>query len=115
MGTNLERLGMKKKKMLRHGSSTKRPSLPKIIPPRSTFRLVRSDAKTSGWKADVGRVFRIGYYSRQDGLDVIWLVNQKGDYEQTTDRDFLVKYFEPIAISDETDVYGPGKPEFQPL
>ena len=111
----LARLGMKKKKMLRHGSSGKGPGLPTIIPPRSTFRLVRSDAKTPGWKADIGRVFRIGYYSRQDGLYVIWLANEKGDYEQTTDRNFLVKYFQPVAISDETDVYGPGKPEFPPL
>lgn len=93
----------------------KRAKLPEIIPPRSVFRLARSDEKTTGWKADVGRVFRIGYYSRQDGLDAIWLVNQEGKYEQTTDREFLVKYFEPIEISDETDLYGSGKPPFKPL
>jgi len=115
MGTDLERLGMKKKTKAPRSSGTQKPVLPKVIPPRSAFRLVRSDAKTPGWKADVGRVFRIGYYSRQDGLDVIWLVNEKGEYEQTTDRDFLVKYFELIEVSNETDVYGPGKPEFPPL
>ena len=27
----------------------------------------------------IGRRFRIGYYSRQDGLDCIWLVNEKGE------------------------------------
>lgn len=60
-------------------------------------------------------MFRIGYYSQQDGLDVIWLVNENGEYEQTTDRAFLLKYFEPIEISDETDLYGARKPNFKPL
>jgi hypothetical protein len=89
--------------------------LPKVVPPRSRFRLVRSDAKTPDWKADVGRVFRIGYYSRQDGLDVIWLVNEDGKYDGATDRDFLLKYFELIEISDESDLYGDRKPPFEPL
>jgi len=93
--------------------SPKKAELPKIIPPRSTFRLVRSDTKTPVWNAHVGRTFRVGYYSRQDGLDVIWLVNEKGKYEQATDRDFLIKYFEPIKITDETNLYGTGKPPFK--
>jgi hypothetical protein len=57
----------------------KKRMMPKIIPPCSLFRLERSDSKTSAWKKDVGRVFRIGYYSQQDGLDVIWLVNENGE------------------------------------
>ena len=89
--------------------------MPKVIPPWSTFRLVRSDRKTSGWKKDVGRVFRIGYYGGQDGLEVIWLVNEKGEYEQTTDRNFLVEYFEPMEISDERDFWGANKAKFKPL
>lgn len=93
----------------------RRAKLPKIIPPRSVFRLARGDSETPNWAAEIGRVFRIGYYSRQDGLDVIWLVNEEGEYEQATDRDFLVKYFDPITISGETDLHGIGKPEFKPL
>ena len=89
--------------------------MPDIIPPRSEFRLIRSDSKTPNWKNDVGRVFRIGYYSRQDGLDVIWMINERGEYEQATDREFLLHYFEPIEISDETNLYGDGKPPFQPI
>ncbi len=89
--------------------------VPKIVPPRSIFRLIQSDANTPGWKADIGRIFRIGYYSQQDGLDVVWLVNEQGKYEQTTDREFLVKYFEPVKISDETDLYGYDKPPFETL
>lgn len=89
--------------------------LPRIIPPRSVFRLVRSDRRAPGWKSDVGRVFRIGFYNRKDGLAVIWLVNEHGTYEQTTDREYLVRYFEPIEISDETDLYGDGKAPFERL
>lgn len=95
--------------------TSKNIRVPKIIPPHSVFRLARSDAKTKNWQEDIGRVFRIGYYSRQDGLDVIWLVNDRGNYEQTTNRDFLVKYFEPIEISGETDLYGTGRSKFKPL
>jgi len=46
---------------------------------------------------------------------VIWLVDEHGNYEQTTDRDFLLKYFEPIEISDESDFYGSGKSRFERL
>lgn len=98
-----------------HGPTVTARKVPKIIPPRSMFRLARSDVKTPTWKKDVERVFRIGYYSRQDGLDDIWLVNEKGEYEGTADRDHLLKYFEPVKISRETNLYGVGKPQFRPL
>jgi hypothetical protein len=105
---------MKRSKAPRRGTLKKR-ELPKVIPPCSLFRLVRGDAKTPDWKSQVGRVFRIGYYSKQDGLDVIWLVNERGKYEQATDRDFLITYFEPIEISAETDLYGKNKPQFESI
>jgi len=89
--------------------------LPAIIPPRSMFRRVRGDGRTPLWKPQVGRVFRIGYYSRQDGLDCIWLVNEKGKYEQTTDRQFLLRYFEPVRISHETNLFGDNKPKFRAI
>jgi hypothetical protein len=43
-------------------------SLPEVIPPRSRVRLVRFDKRTPVWHKDVGRQFRVGYYSRKDGL-----------------------------------------------
>jgi len=61
------------------------------------------------WKDQIGRIFRIGYYSKQDGTDCIWLVNEKGEYEQTTSREYLLKYFEPLEISDETDFFNKAK------
>jgi hypothetical protein len=89
--------------------------LPKVIPPRSQVRLVKADKHTPGWRKNVGRQFRVGYYSRKDGLDCIWLVNESGKYEQTTDREFLLKYFRIERLSNETDVYGVGKRQLAKL
>jgi len=75
--------------------------LPKIIPPRSRVRLAKAEQQTPTWRKDVGRRFRVGYYSRKDGLDCIWLVNEDGEYEQTTDRKSLLKYFEIERLSHE--------------
>jgi hypothetical protein len=83
--------------------------LPKVIPPRSRVRLIRADKRTPGWRKDVGRQFRVGYYSRKDDLDCIWLVNESGKYEQTIDREFLLKYFRIERLSNESNFYGTGK------
>jgi hypothetical protein len=42
-------------------------------------------------------------------LDCIWLVNENGTYEQTTDRAFLLKYFDVEHLSQEKNFYGRGK------
>lgn len=83
--------------------------LPKVIPPRSQVRLIRADRHSLSWREDIGRQFRVGYYSRKDGLDCIWLVNESGKYEQTTDRELLLKYFRVELLSDEKNLYGVGK------
>lgn len=83
--------------------------LPKTIPPLSRVRLVRVDKRTPSWRRDMGRQFRVGYYSRKDGLDCIWLVNENGKYGQTTDRDFLKEYFQVEHVSREKNFYGIGK------
>jgi hypothetical protein len=89
--------------------------IPRIIPPRSRVRLVRADRTTPEWQSEIGRQFRVGYYSRQDGLDCIWLVNEKGEYEQTTDRDGILRYFEIEVLTDECDYYGVHKRKLGPL
>jgi len=80
--------------------------IPKIIPPRSRVRLVCADRATPAWQKRLGQRFRVGYYSPQDGLDCIWLVNDEGLYEQTTDREALLKYFEIERVANEPDYYG---------
>ena len=72
-------------------------AIPKTIPPRSRVRLVEADRKTPSWRKHIGRQFRVGYYSRKHGLDCIWLVNEKGEYEQTTDRNFSGEVFRDRA------------------
>jgi hypothetical protein len=72
----------------------------KVIPPRSVVRL------TAAWREDQGRVFRIGYYNPQDGLNCVWLVNEMGNYEQTTDQASIDKDFEVLMLSDEKNLHG---------
>ena len=89
--------------------------IPKVIPPRSRVRLLHADRTTPTWKDEVGRTFRVGYYSRKHGLDCIWLVNDDGEYEQTTDRDNLLRFFEIERLTDEKDYFGLHKRSLGPL
>jgi hypothetical protein len=83
------------------------------VPPHSIVR-VKTSPSRSWWK-NVGRRFRIGYYSWRDGLDCIWLVNEEGKYEQTIDHDFLQKHFEIETVFKERSLYGQNRPQFRPL
>ena len=79
-------------------------NIPKVLPPRSVVILASIDpSSTPDWAPDRGRIFRIGYYNREDGLDCIWLVNEAGEYEQTTDRHALLKHFVILQLSNEDD------------
>lgn len=89
--------------------------IPKVIPPQSWVFLKSVDRdSTPDWVDDRGRVFRVGYYNRQDGLDCIWLVNEKGEYEQTTDRKTLLDHF-LILLSNERDVFGDARSPLKPV
>ena len=81
----------------------------KVIPPLSIVRLL------SPWGNDQGRVFRIGYYRRQDGLNCVWLVNEAGIYEQTTDQKSIEKDFGVLKLSEETDLYGVDREILGPI
>ena len=87
----------------------------KPLPPGSVVRLALFDRKTQAWKKDVGRIFRIGYYSRKDGLDCIWLVDESGNYEQTVDHDYLFKYFDILHINNERSLYGRNRGRIPPV
>lgn len=90
----------------------KRP-LRKPIAPCSVVRAKASPSPS--WRKNVGRRFRIGYYSKMDGLDCIWLVNEQGHYEQTIDHDFLKKFFEIESVSRERSLYGKNRPPFRAI
>jgi hypothetical protein len=80
--------------------------IPRIIPPKTLVRLSRYDDATPQWRRQIGREFRVGYYSSKDGLDCIWLVNDAGEYEQTIDRKTLLMYFDLLKFAHETDLFG---------
>jgi hypothetical protein len=83
------------------------------IPPLS---VVRVDYKGRGsFRKKNGRVFRVGCYSRQDGLDCIWLVNDGGKYEQTVDHDFLYRHFDVIQFADHENWYGRRRKKIPPI
>jgi hypothetical protein len=81
--------------------------IPPIIAPCLRVRLIRADDQAP-WKKQVGRPFREGYYNLKDGLNCIWLVNEGGEYEQTTDGKFLLKYFDIEHLSEERSLFGRG-------
>jgi hypothetical protein len=83
------------------------------IPPGSIVRVKK--APHNPWRKELGRRFRIGYYSWMDGLDCIWLVNNDGKYGQTLDHDFLHKFFEIESVSKERSLYGRNRPQFGPM
>jgi len=62
-----------------------------------------------------GQRIRIGYYSKQDGLDCVWLVYPNGEYGETTDHADIYRYFVIEQVSDESDFYGMGKPQLGAL
>jgi hypothetical protein len=79
------------------------------IPPRSVVQL----KDTTDWLGD--RTFRIGYYSRMDGLSCVWLVNEKGEYEQTVDQRMILEDFAVLEQSGEMDLYGDDRPKLQAM
>jgi hypothetical protein len=89
---------------------TKKPKkkypFPVPIPPCSVVS-VRLVAR-SPWAREVGRIFRIGYYDQKDGLDCIWLVDERGGYNQTIDHECLEKFFRIESVSKERSLYGRG-------
>jgi hypothetical protein len=81
----------------------------RVIPPRSVVKLL------SAWGGNQGRVFRVGYYSRQDGLNCVWLVNDAGEYEQATDQKSIDQDFEILRVSGETDLFGIDREALGPI
>ena len=89
--------------------------LPSVIPPRSVVALVRADATTPAWRERVGEKFRVGYYSPNDGLDVIWLVDGDGRYAESVDPAGLLRHFSVDRLSDQTDWFGVNRPPLDKL
>ena len=80
------------------------------IPPRSVLRIKKLWPHARSKGHENGEIRRVGYYSRQDGLDCVWLVDAKGHYDWTTDHEWLYEMFEVIEYSDETDLHRDDRP-----
>jgi hypothetical protein len=77
-----------------------------VLPPLSVVRIARVPEGKSDWAGLEGRVFRVGYYRKRDGLDCIWLVDNDGIYCKTVDQETFRTAFEVIALSSVTDLFG---------
>ena len=91
----------------------KKYPFPTPIPPCTVLRVKGSPSKK--WKGSIGKRYRVGYYSHQDGLNCIWLVNDDGKYEETVDHEFLYKFFEIELLSKERSLYGKNRPRLGPI
>lgn len=98
--------------MKRQTSVTRRRG---AIPPKSILELVRADSKTPLWANSLGSRYRVGYYNRRDGLDVVWLVDESGTYVATASQDSIAKYFRVVRRSNETRLFGVGRRRLGPL
>jgi len=76
-----------------------------VIPPRSIVELIKVGEPPHLWKKDLGTKYEIGYYSKNDGLDVVWLLKINTDHRETVDQDAIRKYFKIIYLSDEKEYY----------
>ena len=82
-------------------------SSPSVFPPLSLVRVVRVTESEPAWCGYEGRIFRIGYYSKNDGLDCVWLVDDDGNHCETVDQEMIRTHFEVLRLSEESDLSAP--------
>ena len=89
-------------------------SLAAIIPPLSIVQVARVTSSEPDWEGYDGRIFRIGYYRKNDGIDCVWLVDDEGTYCETVDRQMIRAHFTVLQLSGETDLFGVDRPVIGP-
>jgi len=82
----------------------------KPLPPKTVLRLVKLWPHARKQGHEIGEIRRVGYYSKQDGLDCIWLVDDSGEYNWAVDHAWILDKFEIIYISNEEDLFGDNQP-----
>jgi hypothetical protein len=85
-----------------------------VIPPLSVVKIVKVTTDEPAWNSYEGRIFRIGYYRKNDGLDCVWLVDDQGSYSETIDQEMVRTHCEVLERSDEADLYGVDRPIIGP-
>ena len=66
------------------------------LQPGLKFELIKLWPHARSQGKERGQIWEIGNYSPQDGIEVIWLVNEKGEYLWTVDVDFIKKHFKAL-------------------
>lgn len=85
------------------------------VSPRSVIRLIKNDGAPL-WADKLGKKCRVGYYSKNNGLSVVWIVDQYGKYVETTDAEDLYEWFEVVELSDvDIDYYGDNCAQIDPI
>lgn len=85
------------------------------LPPLTLLRLVRLWPHARKQGREKGQLYRVGYYCKHCGPEVIWLVDPAGNYNWTVDREFISRNFEVVETSRERSWYGKGRPKIGPL
>lgn len=91
-----------------------RAKLSSVIPPLSVVKIAKVTRQTPAWKNCKGKIYRVGYYGKQDGLDCVWLVDDDGKYREAVDQGMIKTHFEILELSDETDLFGDDRPIIGP-
>lgn len=89
--------------------------LPVYLPPKSVVRLIKADRSTPAWRGEIGKLFRVGYYSEHDGLQTVWLVDHEGNYTETVPQHEMPRYFLVEKLSRETDFFGKRRRRLGPM
>ena len=82
--------------------------------PLTVLRLKKLWPHAKKKRRRIGQIYRVGYYSKQDGTELIWLVDDNGDYNWTADEKFIDNHFEIIELSKARSIYGYNKPKIKP-
>jgi hypothetical protein len=85
------------------------------LAPGTLLRLARLWPRARRQGREVGRLYRVGYYSPRDGVDCVWLVDSQGRYDWTADHLFITKHFELVRRSGERSLYGGKRSRLGPL
>ena len=78
----------------------------KPLPPKTVLRLAKLWPHARKQGHEIGEIRRVGYYTPEDGLDCIWLVDDLGRYNWTADHMWVRQHFEVVECSDENDMFG---------
>ncbi len=82
-----------------------------VLRPLSEMRVRNVTAHEPAWSGYLGRVFRIGYSSRQPGLDSVWLVSGDGEYGgslefvEFVDQNRIETHFDVLFRTGETGLF----------